>query len=58
MIEIWIKKSLSIVKSTMRNLFPQGMTNIVRFTFSVSDTTQAQLVLSKTNRIGDTKHNT
>jgi hypothetical protein len=33
------------------------MTTIVTYTFSVSDTTQAaySLVLSKTNRIGDTK---
>ena len=29
----------------------------LRFTFSVGDTTQAQLVLSKTNTIGDTEYN-
>ena len=34
----------------------QGMTNNVRFTFSVSDYMGGlQLVLSKTNRVGDTK---
>ena len=35
------------------------MTNIGRFTFSVVDTTWAvlRLVLSKTNRTGDTKYN-
>ena len=34
------------------------MTNNIRFTFSVGDTTQAfyQLVLSKTNQIGDIKY--
>ena len=35
--------------------FPQGMTNNVRFTFCVDDTTH--VVLSKTNRIGDTTYN-
>ena len=35
------------------------MTNNVRFTFSVGDTTWAfvNVVLGKTNRIGDTKYN-
>jgi hypothetical protein len=36
------------------------MTNNVRFTFSVGDTEytgNSQVVLSKTNRIGDTEYN-
>jgi len=37
----------------------QGMTNNVRFIFSVGDTTWAvyKLVLNKANRMGEIKHN-
>ena len=40
-------------------MFSQRMTSNVNFTFSVGDATQSdpQLVLSKTNRIGDTIYN-
>ena len=40
-------------------IFLQGMTNDVKFTFSVGDTTHVDfdLVTSQTNRFGDTKYN-
>ena len=44
----------------MSKCFVQGTANNVRFTLSVGDTNivgSSQLVLSETNRIGDTKYN-
>jgi hypothetical protein len=64
MIEIWMKKHLASDRKLQHctSILPkfsiQGMTNNVRFTFSVGDTirTVSKWVLSKTNRIGDTTY--
>ena len=47
----------NIVKLQCPIVFLQGMRNSVRFTVNVGDSTDGlQLVLSKTNRIGNTKY--
>ena len=44
-------------KSMTCNSFEQGMTNDGRFTISVNTWAVLQIVLSKTNRLDDTKYN-
>jgi len=64
-IDIWMKIHLvsdsnyNIVKILIPNYNIQGVTNNIRFTFGGGDTTRTilQIVMSKTNRMGDTTYN-